>query len=139
DIDPAVVLYIMQKDKIGPEQMEEILNKQSGLKGVSGISNDMRLIGKAAKKGSKRAKIALSVFTYSIRKYIGAYIAVMGGVDAVVFTAGIGEHINLKRMISYGITGFLKKLNVKFLVIHTDEELTIAQEMYALVSKKERN
>jgi len=138
DVDPAVVLYIMQKDKISPEQMEEMLNKQSGLKGISGISNDMRLIGKAAQKGSKRAKIALSVFTYSIRKYIGAYIAVMGGVDAVVFTAGIGEHINLKRMISYGITDFLKKLNVKFLVIHTDEELTIAQEMCALVSKKER-
>ncbi|MDD5005451.1 MAG: acetate kinase [Candidatus Omnitrophica bacterium] len=135
DIDPAAVLYIMQKEKLSPEQMEEILNKQSGLKGVSGISNDMRIIEKAVKKGSKRAKLALSIFTYSIRKYIGAYIAIMGGVDAVVFTAGIGEHIGMKKMISYGITSFLKKLNVKFLVVHTDEELMITQEVFKTIKK----
>ncbi|MDD5618202.1 MAG: acetate kinase [Candidatus Omnitrophica bacterium] len=139
DVDPAVVLYVMQKEKLSPDEMGEILNKQSGLKGISGISNDMRLVEKAAKKGNKRAKIAISVFTYSIRKYIGAYIAVMGGVDAVVFTAGIGEHINLKKMISYGITDFLKRLNVKFLVIHTDEELMIAQEAHTIIKKKERD
>lgn len=130
DIDPAAVLYIMQKEKISPLEMEEILNKQSGLKGVSGISNDMRLIERATKKGHKRAKLALSLFTYSIRKYIGAYMAIMGGVDAVVFTAGIGENVDIRRMISYGISSFLRKLNVKFLVIHTNEQLMIAQEVY---------
>ena len=136
DIDPAAVLYVMEKEGIGPQDMDMILNKQSGLKGVSGISNDMRLIAEAAKKGNKRAKLAISLFTYSIRKYIGAYMAVMGGIDAVVFTAGIGEHLGMKKMISYGITSFLKKLNVNFLVIHTDEELIIAQEANKIMRAK---
>lgn len=136
DIDPAAVLYVMQKEKFTPEQMGEILNKQSGLKGISGISNDMRLVERAAKGGNKRAKTAISMFTYSIRKYIGAYMSVMGGVDAVVFTAGIGENVEIRKMISYGISSFLKRLNVKFLVIHTDEELMIAQEVYRLIGKK---
>jgi acetate kinase len=140
DIDPAAVLYIMQRERLKPEEMEEILNKYSGLKGVSGLSNDMRVLIKAAKRGHRRAKIALRIFTYSIRKYIGAYMAIMGGVDAVVFTAGIGENIEIKKMISYGgLLSFLKKLNVKFLVIHTDEELMIAQEAYKVIKKKERN
>ena len=133
DIDPAAVLYIMQREKIGSVEMEGILNRQSGLKGISGISNDMRVIEKAAKKGNRRAKIAIRLFTYSIRKYIGAYIGIMGGVDAVVFTAGIGENVEIRKMISCGITRFLKRLNVKFLVIHTDEELMIAQEAYRIV------
>jgi acetate kinase len=140
DIDPAAVLYIMQRERLKPEEMEDILNKQSGLKGVSGLSNDMRVLIKAAKRGHRRARIALSIFTYSIRKYIGAYIAIMGGVDAVVFTAGIGENIEIKKMISYGgLLSFLKKLNVKFLVIHTDEELMIAQEAYKMIIKKGRD
>ncbi len=137
DIDPAAVLYIMQRDKIGPYEMQEILNKQSGLKGVSGVSNDMRTLVRAAEKGHKRAKIAIRLFAYSIRKYIGSYMAVMGGVDAVVFTAGIGENIEIRRMISYGgLLSFLKKLNVKFLVIHTNEELMIANETYNMMRKK---
>jgi len=137
DIDPAAVLYVMQREKIGPLEMEGILNKQSGLKGVSGISNDMRVIEKAAKKGNKRAKIALRIFTYCIRKYIGSYIAIMGGVDAVIFTAGIGENIEIRKMISYGgLLSFLKKLNVKFLVIHTNEELMIAHEICRIVGCK---
>ncbi|MFC1754476.1 acetate/propionate family kinase [Thermoproteota archaeon] len=133
DIDAAAVLYILQREKITPLEMETILNKQSGLKGISGVSNDMRLLEQASKKGNHRAKLAISMFSYSIRKYIGSYMAIMGGVDAVIFTAGIGEHVKIKKMISYGITKFLKKLNVKFLVIHTNEELMIAQEATALV------
>ncbi|MFC1646525.1 acetate/propionate family kinase [Candidatus Omnitrophota bacterium] len=137
DIDPAAVLYIMQREKIGPYEMQEILNKQSGLKGVSGISNDMRVLNRAAKKGNKRAKIALRIFAYSIRKHIGSYMAVMGGVDAVVFTAGIGENVEIRKMISYGgLQSFLKKLNVKLWVIHTKEELMIAQETYKIVGGK---
>lgn len=131
DIDPAAVLYVMQRENISPVMMEEILNKQSGLKGVSGISNDMRLLQKAAKKGNYRAKIAISIFAYRLRQYIGSYIAIMGGVDAVVFTAGIGENIDIRKMISYGgLISFFRKLNVKILVIHTNEELMIAQEVY---------
>jgi acetate kinase len=136
DIDPAAILYIMQREKISPSEMEEMLNKHSGLRGVSGLSNDMRVLLKAAKKGNKRARIALSIFTYNIRKYIGSYIAVMGGVDAVVFTAGIGENMEIKKMISYGgLLSFLDKLNVKFLVIHTKEELMIAHETYKMINK----
>jgi len=137
DIDPAAVLYIMQREKISPSEMEEILNKQSGLKGVSGVSNDMRVLIKAAQKGNKRAKIALRIFSYSLRKYIGSYMAVMGGVDAVVFTAGIGENIEIRKMLSYGgLLSFLKRLNVKFLVIHTKEELMIAHETYNVIGNK---
>ena len=137
DIDPAAVLYVMQREKIGPLEMEGILNKQSGLKGVSGISNDMRILIKTAKKGNRRAKIALRIFSYSIRKYIGSYIAIMGGIDAVIFTAGIGENIEIRRMISYGgLFTFLKKLNVKFLVIHTKEELMIAHETYKTIGSR---
>ena len=136
DIDPAAVLYVMQREKIGPLEMEGILNKQSGLKGVSGKSNDVRVLIKAAKKGNKRAEIALSIFSYRLRKYIGSYIAIMGGVDAVIFTAGIGENIEIRKMISYGgLFSFLKKLNVKLLVIHTNEELMIAHEVYKIIKK----
>lgn len=137
DIDPAAVLYIMQREKIGPQEMQEILNNQSGLKGVSGVSNDMRVLNRAAKNGNKRAKIALRIFAYRIRKYIGSYMAVMGGVDAVVFTAGIGENVEIRKMISYGgLLSFFKKLNVKLWVIHTNEELMIAQETYKIVGGK---
>lgn len=139
DIDPAAVLYIMQKENLSPEQMEAMLNKQSGMLGVSGVSNDMRLIARAAKKGNKRAELALSIFGYHIRKYIGSYMAIMGGVDAVIFTAGIGENIDIKKIISYGgLFSFLKQLKVKVFVIHTNEELMIAQEAYRLVAARER-
>lgn len=139
DIDPAAVLYIMQKENIGPDKMEQILNKQSGLLGVSGISNDMRLIEQAAKRGNKRAELALSVFSYRIRQYIGSYIAIMGGVDAIIFTAGIGEHSDVKKIIAYqGLTTFLKQLKVKVLVIHTNEELMIAQEALRLIIKRQK-
>jgi len=137
DIDPAAVLYIMQRENIGPEKMESILNKQSGLLGVSGISNDMRVIGKAAKKKNKRAELALSIFSYRIRQYIGSYIAIMGGVDAIIFTAGIGENTDMKKIIAYGgLNAFLKKLKAKVLVIHTNEELMIAQETCDLLTKR---
>ena len=92
DMDPAVVLYIMDKDKLSPQEMNTLLNSRSGVKGVSGISNDMRQLIAKAKEGDARAKLALDMFDYRLVKYIGAYVAAMGGCDAVVFTGGIGEN-----------------------------------------------
>jgi acetate kinase len=92
DMDPAVVLYIMDKDKLSPQEMNTLLNSKSGVKGVSGISNDMRQVIAKAKEGDARAKLALDMFDYRLVKYIGSYVAAMGGCDAVVFTGGIGEN-----------------------------------------------
>lgn len=92
DMDPAVVLYIMDKDKLSPQEMNTLLNSKSGLKGVSGISNDMRQLIAKAKEGDTRAKLALDMFDHRIVKYIGSYAAAMGGCDAVIFTGGIGEN-----------------------------------------------
>jgi acetate kinase len=91
-MDPAVVLYIMDKDKLSPQEMNTLLNSRSGIKGVSGISNDMRQVIAKAKEGDARAKLALDMFDYRLIKYIGSYVAAMGGCDAVVFTGGIGEN-----------------------------------------------
>ena len=92
DMDPAVVLYIMDKDKLSPQEMNTLLNSKSGVKGVSGISNDMRQIIAKGKEGDARAQLALDMFDYRLVKYIGAYVAAMSGCDAIVFTGGIGEN-----------------------------------------------
>jgi acetate kinase len=92
DMDPAVVLYIMEKQKLSPQEMNKLLNSSSGVKGISGISNDMRLLMEKASEGNARAQLALDIFEYRIVKYVGSYIAAMGGVDAIVFTGGIGEN-----------------------------------------------
>ncbi|MCM8779609.1 MAG: acetate kinase [Candidatus Omnitrophica bacterium] len=136
DVDTAAVLYIMRKRKIDLNQMDNILNKKSGLLGISGISNDMRLIDKAASLNNKRAKLAIQIFAYRIKKYIGAYTAVMGGVDALIFTAGIGEHQkNIRRAVTKGLFSYLKK-KPRVLVIPTNEELMIARQAYLLVTSK---
>ena len=92
DMDPAVVLYIMDKDKLSPQEMNTLLNSKSGVKGVSGISNDMRQIIAKGKEGDARAQLALDMFDYRLVKYIGSYVAAMAGCDAIVFTGGIGEN-----------------------------------------------
>jgi acetate kinase len=92
DMDPAVVLHIMDKQKLSPQEMNKLLNNMSGVKGLSGVSNDMRQIMEKAAEGNSRAQIALDIFVYRIVKYIGAYVAAMGGADAIVFTGGIGEN-----------------------------------------------
>jgi len=133
DIDPALVTYIMHRQKIGSYQIEEILNKNSGLKGISGVSNDMRVLEKESTSGNRRIKLALDVFIYRIRKYIGAYTAIMGGCDALVFTAGIGENQpKIRKAICRGAFSYLKA-EPKILVIPTNEELMIAQQAYALI------
>jgi acetate kinase len=97
DIDPAAVWFIMEREGIDTDAVDVLLNKQSGLLGVSGVSSDMRDVLAAAKQGNERAQLALDVYCYRVRKYIGAYAAALGGLDALVFTAGVGENAPLIR------------------------------------------
>ena len=92
DIDSSAILTIMKKEGLTPDEANDLLNKKSGLLGVTGISSDMREVEKASREGNERATLALKMYNYRIRKYIGTYAAVLGGVDALVFTAGVGEH-----------------------------------------------
>lgn len=133
DIDPALVTYLMQRKRLTISQIDDILNKESGLKGISGLSNDMRVLEKRYKAGDKRVKLAIDIFIYRIKKYIGAYTAIMNGVDALVFTAGIGEHQKrIRKEICRGIFSYFKQ-KPKILVIPTNEELMIARQTYDLV------
>ena len=91
DVDPGLLLYLLREQAMTPEQLDDVLNKQSGLKGVYGPSADMRDLEKAAGEGNAPAELALSLFAYRVRKYLGAYAAALGGVDAIAFTGGIGE------------------------------------------------
>ena len=134
DIDPALVTYIMKKKRFNIAQVNDILNKESGLEGISAISNDMRILEKKSDTGNVRAKLAVDIFIYRIRKYIGAYTAVLGGVDALVFTAGIGENQRrIRQKICRGISSFLKN-PPRVLVISTDEELMIARQTFRIIS-----
>lgn len=96
-IDPAIVPYIMQKENMTAEEVESYMNKQCGFAGISGVGSDSRDIEKAMNEGNDRAKLAFDMLCYQIKKYIGAYSAAMGGLDAIVFTAGIGEHVSYIR------------------------------------------
>jgi acetate kinase len=132
DIDPALITYIMRHKKIDSHAIDNILNKESGLKGISGMSNDMRILEAKAKSGNKRAQLALDIFAYRIRKYIGSYAAVMSGLDALVFTAGIGENQKKTReRICQGLFNHFKK-KPRILVIPTNEELMIARKAYRI-------
>ncbi|MFH1768978.1 MAG: acetate kinase [Candidatus Omnitrophota bacterium] len=138
DIDAAAVLYLMRKENFSYHKIDQLLNKESGLLGVSGISNDVRTIKKMAKKSNILANLALDMFIYRIKKYIGAYYLVLGGVDAVCFTAGIGE--NNPDMIAQFKRGVRKIAGskTKVLVIPTDEELMIASLTFNLIKKKKQ-
>ena len=147
-LDPAVVLFLMDNENLSSKDMNTVLNKKSGLAGVSGVSSDMRDVTAAAKEGNERAKLALDIFAYRVKSYIGQYAAVMNGVDAIVFTAGIGENDFATRLacasgLEYlGVTVDAEKNNVrggeveisadgskvKVFVISTNEELAIARE-----------
>ena len=131
DIDPAIIFYLIEKKKMKPDSVYDILNKKSGLKGISGISSDMRDIYKAVKRGHKKAKLAFLMFVHRIHKYIGAFAASMNGVDAIVFTGGIGENHAPTRNAVCKSLGFLK---ARTLVIPTDEELMIARETIGAVN-----
>jgi acetate kinase len=139
DLDPAVVTFIMQREGLNAEEVNNMLNKKSGLLGVSGVSNDMRDILKAMDENDKRAKLAFDIFVYRIKKYIGSYAAILGNVDAVVFTAGIGENVP---RIKDGIKEQLRTLlgnKTEFLTIGTNEELLIAKDTYEIVKGRIKN
>ena len=136
DIDPALVAFIMRKKRFNLSRIDDILNKESGLKGISGISNDMRKLLLSAERGVKRAKLAIDIFIYRIKKYIGAYMLIMSGCDILVFTGGIGENQpGVRKKICQGIFSALKK-KPRVLVIPTDEEFMIARQTYQLVKVK---
>ncbi|HUM24058.1 MAG TPA: acetate kinase [Saccharofermentans sp.] len=153
DIDPAIVPIIMEKEGLTASQVDDLMNKKSGVQGLSGVSSDFRDLSKAAKEGNERAALALEMFEYQAKKIIGSYAAAMGGVDVIVFTAGIGENSDYIReavcedMEFFGIE-IDKKVNdgnrkesiiskpsskVTVVVIPTNEELAIAKETEALV------
>ena len=136
DIDPALVGFIMEKERLSLGQVNDLMNRKSGLLGLSGISNDMRDLLDRAKAGNKRAKLAIDVFIYRVKKYIGAYFAVMNGADAVILTAGIGENVaviknRLQRELSVLLAG-----RVPIVALHTDEETLIALDTYELVKER---
>ena len=97
NVDPAALVHVMKLEDLGPEEMDRIINKESGVKGISGISNDMREVEEAAMDGHHHALLALKTYSYQIRKYIGSYVAAMGGLDALIFTGGIGQKSDLVR------------------------------------------
>ncbi len=155
DLDPAIIPYIMEKENLTSSKLDSLLNKESGLLGLSGISNDVRDIEEAAQAGDERAIIALNSFIYRIQKYIGAYIVAMGGIDAIIFTAGVGENQSYSRKLICDGLAFLgvdldSERNtvkgeeqvittsdslIKVLVVPTDEELMIAKDTADLVEK----
>ena len=156
DLDASVVLSIMESDNLSPAEMRYLLNKESGVKGISGVGSDMRDIEKAVAEGNDRAILALEMYSYRIKKYIGAYAAAMGGLDAVVFTAGVGEHqwdvrweackalefLGLKMDYEKNKANFGEEeivsapdSRVKVLVVPTDEELLIATDTLELVTR----
>ena len=152
-IDPAIVEYIAKKENLDLAGVMNVLNKKSGLQGMSGVSSDMRDLRAAAAEGNEDAKNAIEVLCYGIAKYVGGYVAAMNGVDAIVFTAGIGENVGMIREKVCSYLGFLgvtidAKANeamgeevvisgadskVKVVVIPTNEELAICRDTVALV------
>lgn len=154
DIDPAAIQFIANKEGKDINEMVNILNKKSGILGLSGVSSDFRDVSKAAEEGNRRAEIALDAFAYRVAKYVGSYAAAMNGVDVIAFTAGVGENHSAvrKRICQYfgylgitldeeanekckGVEGTISTADskVKVLVIPTNEELKIAQETLELV------
>ncbi|MBR0277213.1 MAG: acetate kinase [Clostridia bacterium] len=155
DIDPAIIQFIMNKENISIDEMNDILNKKSGVLGISELSSDFRDLSEATEKGNEKAALAEEIFKYNVKKYIGAYAVAMGGLDAIVFTAGIGENNGEYRKEMTKDLGFLgigiddeknsvrgkeidissKDAKVRTLVIPTNEELMIALDTKALLEK----
>jgi len=154
DIDPAIVTFIGEKEGLSYAEVNNVVNKKSGVLGISGVSSDFRDIESAAKEGNERAQLALDVFTHKVKAYIGAYMAEMNGCDAIVFTAGVGENgIGNRAAICEGLENLgivldAEKNNVrgkdtvisaddskvKILLIPTNEELMIARDTYEIVN-----
>lgn len=156
DIDPAIVLNVMDNHNLSTKEMDTLMNKKSGVLGISGVSSDFRDLGQAAAEGNERAQLALDMFHYQVRKEIGAFAAAMGGVDVITFTAGVGENgIEDRAAIAEGLEYLGAKLDpqrnnvrgkdalistddstVKMYVIPTNEEIMIARDTKDSVSKQ---
>jgi acetate kinase len=159
DLDPGILIHLMRTEKMGADDLERLINSESGFKGMSGLTNDMREIEKASQQGNHRALLAYKTFCYQIRKYIGAYVAAMQGLDVVIFTGGIGQGsagvrslacqglgymgIEIDEKKNLGADGFsgihdisAEGTRVRVLVIPTDEERMIARETIRTVSSE---
>ena len=155
-IDPAIVPFIMEKENLTAAEVNDLMNKKSGLLGISGISTALRSVRQASEEGDERAQLAYDMYSNSAKKYIGQYIAVMGGVDAIVLTAGVGENCDkMRRMIFAGLQPLGIKIDlektraglrgereistddseVRIVIIPTDEEYMIARDTYQLVKE----
>ena len=156
DIDPGVLLYLADKEHLSLKGISNLINKQSGIKGISEISSDMRDLELAYYEGNERANLALTMYAYRVKKFIGAYAAIMNGLDCLIFTGGVGENdFNIRRMIcqhmdylgvhfdevaNHGVKGEDKIISkpvskVTVLVIRTNEELVIATDTYKILQK----
>lgn len=155
DVDAAVITFLMEKENLTPQEMDNILNKKSGVLGISGVSSDFRDVEDASEHGNTRAEAALDVFAYKVAKRIGAYAAAMNGVDCIVFTAGLGENSGSTRRLICDYLGYLgvhidsynnslrgkpieisaTDSRVRVLVIPTNEELVIARDTKELLDK----
>ena len=153
DLDPSILLYLMKKEKLSPEEMENILNKESGIQAIAGLAPDFRVIENAANEGDENAKIAIESFKYAVASYIAKYAVAMNGVDYIIFTGGVGENqINIRKGICEQLTFMGVEIDadlnnmrgeerivskpeskVKVYVITTNEELMIAKETARLV------
>lgn len=157
-IDPSILTYLQREQGYSARQLEHILNKEAGLKGISGISNDLRPIEKAAQEGNKRAALAIAIFIYRLRYFIGAMTAVLNGVDAITFTGGIGENdASVRAQTCTGLSFLHLKLDhtknaaspldqdiatsdsfVRVLIVHTEEDWEIARECWHLLHNQHR-
>ena len=155
DIDPAIAIYLMNKEGLTPDEMNAIMNKKSGVLGVSGRSSDFRDLDAGAAEGDDRCRLALDMFAYQVVKYVGAYSAVLGGMDALVFTAGIGENNpSIRSSVVWPLAHMGMELDesknqerggariistpdskIKVCVIPTNEELAIARQTLEVISK----
>jgi acetate kinase len=153
DVDPSILDFIAQKENLTLSEVMNVLNKKSGVEGMSGVSSDFRDLSAAADAGNERAQLAIDAFAYRVVKYIGAYVAAMNGVDAICFTAGLGENdavVRAKVMANLGYLGIAvneeanntrgkeviistEDSKVTVLAIPTNEELAICRETVALV------
>ena len=152
-IDPAVVTFLMHKEGLSTDEMDSIMNKKSGVLAISGVSSDFRDLDDAVEQGNERAALALEIFAYQVKKFIGSYACAMGGIDAIVFTAGIGENNpKIRNMVCKGLEFLGAKIDeeknmargmemdvstddskVRILVIPTNEELAIAKETKKMI------
>ena len=155
-VDPSIVTFLMEHEGMSADEVNNVMNKKSGLLGISGVSNDLRSVQTAAEEGDERSMLAYEMFANSVKKYIGQYIAVMGGVDAIVLTAGVGENCDkMRREIFSGLQplgivldeeknrehGYERFIStddseVQILVIPTNEEYMIARDTYEIVHEK---